>query len=256
MASIVDQDYSDYEHVVVDPGSSDGSREWLEENATPHMRVVTKKDRGPADGLNNGLADCSGDIFIYLNSDDELAPGALARIDALHSLHSEVDIIVGNGWTIDDVGNPIGHIRSDVFSPLRYALSVGNVLQQSTSFKFRLYNEGLRFNPDNKSMWDTELLFDAYSMGARFKNVSDDLSFFRLHHESITVSGRHNDEIRRHKDRLVIASHGLFVRNVCRPLSYACRALKKVKGLYLDVRQAPIFRGWPADSTELTRRSV
>jgi glycosyltransferase involved in cell wall biosynthesis len=245
ISSISKQGFSDYEHIIVDPGSTDGSRDWLqrEASANSRLRLVFKKDNGPADGLNNGLAACTGDIFLYLNSDDELAPGALAKVDALHQLHPDVDIIVGNGWTIDASDKPIKHIRSDVFTPVRYALSIGNVLQQSTSYKSRLFDRGLRFNPSNKSMWDTELLFDAFSMGARFKNVDEDLSFFRLHSESITVSGRHNAEIRKHRDRLVTAAQGHWFRSISKPLSYPCRAYKKAKGLYVATRKAATYSG-------------
>lgn len=239
--SVSDQGFADYEHIVVDPGSTDGSREWLKAKEGGQLKTMLKQDNGPAQGLNNGLGMCRGEIFLYLNSDDELAPGALKTIHELHQKHPDIDIIVGNGWTIDRAGSPIAFVRSDRFSPLRYALSVGNIMQQSTSFKRHLFERGLSFNDDNRSVWDTELLFDAHAMGAKFLNVDDCLGYFRLHPDSITVSQRHAKEIRDHQTRMVAAALGRPAVVWARPFSYACRAGKRLKNAYLDLRKSTSF---------------
>lgn len=207
------------------------------------MRVLFQPDDGPSQGLNNGVDACQGDIFMYLNSDDELAPGALQSVHELHQQHQAVDVIIGNGWTIDAEGNPIGYVRSDSFSPLRYSLSVGNVMQQSTSFKWRLFERGLRFNENNRSVWDTELLFDAYTLNANFINVEACIGYFRLHPDSITVSQRHAQDIRRHQHRMISDSVGVPMQMLAKPLSYFCRAGKKIRNTALSLRSAPVFPG-------------
>ncbi len=241
--SVTEQGFDDYEHIVVDPGSTDGSREWLATKQNSRLKAVLKPDTGPAQGLNNGLQMCRGEILVYLNSDDELAPGALQSIHELHEKYPDVDVIVGNGWTIDPASGPIGFVRSDRFTPLRYALAVGNIMQQSTSFKWHLFERGLSFNEDNRSVWDTELLFDAHAMGAKFMNVDECLGYFRLHPDSITVSQRHAKEIRIHQDRMVAYALGGRAVGWSLPLSYACRVGKKMKNTYRNLRQRPSFPG-------------
>jgi len=241
--SIRAQGFSDYEHIIVDPGSTDGSREWLTENESPRTRVIFQPDDGPSQGLNHGLSACRGEIFMYLNSDDELAPGALDAVNAVHEMHPQVDVVIGNGWTIDIEGKPIDYVRSDPFSPLRYSLSIGNIMQQSTSFKSRLFDAGLSFNESNKSVWDTELLFDAHSMNAKFMNVNACIGYFRLHPDSITVSQRHAQDIRNHQRRMISESLGPVVYSLNRPLSYFCRAGKKLRNTVLSLRSAPVFPG-------------
>lgn len=237
------QDFEDYEHIVVDAGSTDGSREWLEALDDDKLQLVFKKDSGPAQGLNNGLQVCSGEIFLYLNADDELAPAALATIDEIHALNPMADVVIGNGWTIDEKGLPIKFIRSDHFSPRRYAFSVGTVLQQATSLKYRLIDNGLRFNELNRYTWDTNLIFDALSSGSQFLHVDDTLGYFRLQPESITASGRYDAKIRSSVDALIANSLGARWQAVGRFCSLPARAIKYLVNSVWKAKKRPAFPG-------------
>ena len=64
--SVVEQDYADIEYIVVDPGSTDGSREIIERYRDRISTVILDPDDGPADGLNKGFAAATGDIFAYI----------------------------------------------------------------------------------------------------------------------------------------------------------------------------------------------
>ncbi|MDR6413290.1 glycosyltransferase [Pseudarthrobacter sulfonivorans] len=241
--SIESQDYDDYEHIIVDPGSSDGSREWLAANLNSKRRLVFEADSGPADGLNNGLAHCRGEIFIYLNADDELPPGALQRIDELHRQNAVFDVIIGNGWTIDHLGNPVKHVISDGFSPFRYALSVGTVLQQATSFKRAALGTDLVFNVRNRVNWDTEFLFDAAASNLSFTNVPDCLGFFRLQENSITVSGRFASQLKAKRQELTKHHSGRATYWVGQILSPITRCYKRARSIRAGMTSKPSFPG-------------
>lgn len=237
------QNFADYEHIVIDAGSSDGSREWLSSNSDEQTHLVFESDAGPSDGLNKGLLRSKGDVFLYINADDELAPEALARIDKLHSDHAGVDVVIGNGWTIDSLGNPVRHIRSDRFTPFRYASSVGTVLQQATSYKRGLIDNGIRFNLDNRVNWDTEFLFDAVSAGFKSLNVTDCLGYFRLQSNSITVSGRY-DELLFTKRRQLISQHaGTAQARIGLLVSPLARIGKRLRTAWWNRTQTPVFPG-------------
>ena len=75
MVSILEQDYDDIEYIIVDAGSTDGSRDIIERYRDRIAVVVLEPDEGPADGLNKGFARASGDIYGYLNADDAFLPG-------------------------------------------------------------------------------------------------------------------------------------------------------------------------------------
>lgn len=223
--SVEAQDYP-IEHVIVDPGSTDGSRELIREWAAedPDVVAIFERDAGPADGLNKGFRAISGDVWLYLNSDDELAPGAIEHIVRVHADQPQIDVLIGNGWTIGADGAPIRFVRSDRFSPARYAAGVGTVLQQATSFKRRVRGPETIFNQGNRYNWDTELLFDLYRGGATFSYTDEVLGYFRLQPESITMSGRHLSGLQAERDRLIssVPNYPLL-----RALSLPARALKR-----------------------------
>jgi glycosyltransferase involved in cell wall biosynthesis len=81
----------DYEHIVVDGQSADGTLEYL--RAQPDIYLVSEADSGMYDALNKGIALASGDIIGHLNSDEQYSrPGLLAAWDAL--LDHQVDAVM------------------------------------------------------------------------------------------------------------------------------------------------------------------
>ena len=60
-----------YEVVVVDDGSTDGTPDWLRQNATrfPHVRLIEQSHGGPAEGRNRGVDHAQGDVIVFIDSD-------------------------------------------------------------------------------------------------------------------------------------------------------------------------------------------
>src|ERR1035441_146572 len=75
--SVLQQNYPEFEHIVMDGGSTDGTLEILKEY--PHLLWTSGRDEGLYDAMNKGVARGSGDLEVILNSDDCFRPGALAR---------------------------------------------------------------------------------------------------------------------------------------------------------------------------------
>src|ERR1700761_7428026 len=91
--SVLEQDYGDIEYIVVDPGSTDGSREILERYRDRITKLILDPDDGPADGLNHGLAAATGEIFAYINADDMLLPGAVREAIGAFAKYPGADVI-------------------------------------------------------------------------------------------------------------------------------------------------------------------
>jgi glycosyltransferase involved in cell wall biosynthesis len=72
--SVLAQNEPDFEHLVFDNCSTDGSLEVLRKY--PHVRWVSEPDRGQSHALNKGFAAARGQVICWLNSDDAYAPGA------------------------------------------------------------------------------------------------------------------------------------------------------------------------------------
>src|SRR5208282_5630994 len=89
--SVLEQKYSGLEYIVVDPGSSDQSREVIARFGAQISRILLAPDDGPADGLNHGFERARGEIFGYINADDRLAPNCLHKVARFFESHPEVD---------------------------------------------------------------------------------------------------------------------------------------------------------------------
>lgn len=81
--SVLEQQGVEVELIVMDPGSTDGSRELLhrlKEEFGQRLVLCFEPDKGQSDAINKGMARARGRVLAWLNSDDRLHPGALAAV--------------------------------------------------------------------------------------------------------------------------------------------------------------------------------
>ncbi len=76
--SVLAQTWTDWELIVVDDGSTDGSADLVEAIADPRVRLARQSNRGAAAARNHGLSLCRGRWITFLDSDDEWLPNFLA----------------------------------------------------------------------------------------------------------------------------------------------------------------------------------
>ena len=188
IASVLDQGYPNLDYIVVDPGSTDGSREIVAKFGD-RLTTILDPDDGPADGLNRGFARATGEIFGFINADDLLLPGALAHV-AAHFAEPLVDVICGNGVMIDGAGVMTRPLETSRFSRAAFGHGAMTFVQQANFFRRGAFEQVGGFNAANRTCWDAELLVDMAVAGARIVNVPDRLGAFRLYGETITGSGR------------------------------------------------------------------
>ena len=184
------QNHSDLEYIVVDPGSTDGSRELLRSYGEQISRFIFEPDQGAADGLNKGFDNATGEIFGFLNADDFLLPGALHRVSEFFKSHPQCDIVMGNGNVVDAHGQNLRHVRARDFTVGRYLYGGTRWLQQATFFRREAFLRSPRFNAENRTSWDGELFVLMANMGATVGYIDADLAAFRIHDASISGTGR------------------------------------------------------------------
>lgn len=186
--SVLDQDYSNIEYIVADPGSTDGSREIIEHYRPRIAKVLLEPDAGPADGLNRGFAVATGDIFSFLNSDDILYPHAVAAAVQSFLEDSSLDVVSGHAKVIGPDDRVLRRTYSDRMSVIRYLYSSVALIQPSTFFRKSAYQRTPGFNIENRATWDGELFFGMAQAGCKFGRSDDIWSGYRLHEQSITAS--------------------------------------------------------------------
>ncbi len=92
--SVLSQDYDNWEHIIVDGGSTDGTLEILKKY--PHLKWVSEQDKGQSDAMNKGFQMSTGDIIGYLNADDMYYNTVFGQVITQFDINKEIDFIVGN----------------------------------------------------------------------------------------------------------------------------------------------------------------
>ena len=211
--SVISQEYKDIEYIVVDPGSTDGSRDLIERYRDKISRVIYDPDKGPADGLNKGFSLAQGDIYGFLNADDFLLPGALAKVVGYFQDHPDVDIVSGHANIVAEDGRIIRRAYSEPFNLRRYAFGCSITMQPSTFIRSRAFKKTNGFNSSNHSNWDGELWVDMAIAGCQFEVMDEFLSAYRLQPNSITSSTRLDSVIKEYRQRIFTKIIGRPYRN-------------------------------------------
>jgi glycosyltransferase involved in cell wall biosynthesis len=199
--SVLTQDYPDVEYIVVDPGSTDGSRRIIERYRDRIDHVIFEPDEGPADGLNRGFSVATGEIYGFLNSDDCLLEGALSSVSKIFQERPNVDVVSGHGYVIDKKGHVIRKVFSDSYSLYRDAYGQSILIQPSSFFSSRSFRKAGGFNIENHSNWDGELFYRIAMNGGCFALVNEFWSGYRLYPDSITGSASMDAKIRAYGSR-------------------------------------------------------
>jgi glycosyltransferase involved in cell wall biosynthesis len=160
LASVWGQGQVQAELIIVDGGSTDGSREWLESQRGRIATLVSEPDRGVYDAMNKGVALAHGEWVLFLGADDRLA-GDTVLIETVHWLKkNEADIAVGEA-AYDD-----GRIYK--LSSRVNPLARNFVHHQATFYRRTLFSGYGNFDPTlvimadyefNLRLWTKHLLF-------------------------------------------------------------------------------------------------
>jgi len=104
--SIFNQTYQDFEYIVIDGGSKDGSKEVIEKHSNKISHWVSESDNGIYNAMNKGILSANGEYLLFINSGDELYNNTILEI-AVEYLHT-YDIVTGNLNIISEKDNYIG----------------------------------------------------------------------------------------------------------------------------------------------------
>jgi glycosyltransferase involved in cell wall biosynthesis len=191
----------DLECIVVDGGSTDGSREIIAAhaaNADVEVKWSSEPDNGQGDAINRGLLRASGDVLAYLNSDDCYAAGALENVSAAFNAQPDLLWLTGDCVLIDENGAEIqkavrAYRRAWLRRYSRKRLTMLNFIAQPATFWRReamaragVFDTGLHYTMD----YDYWLRLSA--LGAP-RYVDIPLAQFRIHHASKS-GGRYKEQ--------------------------------------------------------------
>jgi glycosyltransferase involved in cell wall biosynthesis len=103
--SLCNQSYGNFEHIVVDGGSTDGTLDILRKYADLYpLRWISERDNGQSDAINKGMRMASGRILAYLNADDFYYPETLSRVVEFFSANPDKGFMFGRCNVINSDG--------------------------------------------------------------------------------------------------------------------------------------------------------
>ena len=226
MDSILTQTDCELEYIVVDAGSTDGSRELIESYGDQVIKVF-ERDDGPADGLNKGFARATGDVYGFINSDDYLLPSALRRVTEFFLLHPHNAFMTGHGFTEDECARRTC-VRPGVLTTQTMLHRAAVMFQQTTFFSAEQFKKVGGFNKQNRTCWDYELFLNFLQNHAKHHVLRENLAVFRLYRGSISGSGRLEAQYFKELDNLFIKHTGRSRSSIDQLLSVFLRVKREL----------------------------
>jgi glycosyltransferase involved in cell wall biosynthesis len=211
-ASVADQQGVQHEHIVQDAGTGPELENWA--RAVPGISLYVEKDEGMYDAINRGLRKASGKICSYLNCDEQLLPGALARVASFFNRYPDVDVLFGDAILIDSRGNPISYRRTVLpdFSHVRYAHL--NTPTCATFFQRRLLDRGFFFDPKWKAIGDQVWMERLLLANVRMTTSPEPLAVFTFTGENLGSTTASAEEAERRRGSVLFMTRWLKMRAV------------------------------------------
>ena len=186
--SVVDQDYRNFDYLVMDGGSTDGSLDALR-GFGDQIRWISAKDNGQADAVRRGFEQTEGEILAWLNSDDVFAPGAFEAVAEFFAAHPEIDVVYGGADYIDADGRHISRcVHIEPFSKHRLFYYSDFMVQPATFFRRSAYQAVGGIDPELHYALD----YDLWLKMARehsFAHLPRQLASFRWLADNKTATG-------------------------------------------------------------------
>lgn len=134
ITSVLNQNYENIEYIIVDGGSTDGTVQIIEKYASKLAYCVSEKDDGQSQALNKGFAKATGDIYGWLNADEEYLPGTLEKVANCFKQDKDLDLVFGYRIHCDKNGIQQYVRRYPSIHPLNYMLYAARVLPSDATF--------------------------------------------------------------------------------------------------------------------------
>ena len=176
VSSVFDQSWKDFEYIIIDGGSTDGSVEYIKKNEGKIDPWISEPDNGVYHAMNKGINKANGEYLIFLNSGDHFFNNSVLEKN-LEFLKNE-DIIYSNLQVVSNNKT----FTKEYPDKLSFSYFVKDTLPHPATFikkeafeKTNLYNESLKITADWKFVIDAICKYNL-----TYKKVNATFSVFYL----------------------------------------------------------------------------
>lgn len=159
--SIISQTYHNFEWIIIDGGSSDGSKELLEQYKDYLAYWCSEPDDGVYNAMNKGIAVSKGSYLVFMNSGDTFCNKDVLK-NTVPFLGS-ADILYGDWYQVYDTYSELKHLNIDnLYKTLRFQnICHQAMFTKATLLKQNGYDESMRLLADWKRC--TEFALSGYA---------------------------------------------------------------------------------------------
>lgn len=154
--SVVSQSFSDYEYIVIDGGSKDGSKDVIEDFADRIAYWVSEPDSGIYNAMNKGVSKASGEYCLFLNSGDVLHSNNV--LEQIAAVGLDTDLLIGK----------VRYLNTGQLSSLPDVLTMKHFYSRSlphpSTFMKRTIFESLHYDESFRIVSDWKLFIEVVIM--------------------------------------------------------------------------------------------
>lgn len=154
--SVVNQTFTDFEYIIIDGGSEDGSVEVIKDYSDKITYWISERDKGIYNGMNKGIAQAKGTYINFMNSGDVFYSNDI--LEKVNELMDGSDFIIGKDYNQDpnngETFTTILPTRISMAAFYMWTLPHQSAFIRRTLFKNAPYDESLRIVADWKFYLD------------------------------------------------------------------------------------------------------
>ena len=139
MESVFAQTFTDYEYIIIDGASTDGSKELIKKNQNKLVYWISEKDSGVYFAMNKGILKAKGELCMFLNSGDYLCDSDVLKNSMELANKKRGDIYYGNMIIELEKGKPVTKKHAKEIT--REILENETINHQASFIKTRLFKE-------------------------------------------------------------------------------------------------------------------
>lgn len=186
--SVVNQDYADFEYIIIDGGSTDESIEIVEKYSSRIASWASEPDNGIYHAMNKGIRKSTGEYLLFLNSGDWFAHNNV--ISEVFKDSPQEDIVYGNVFYVTKQGTAERQIPPNDKTITLYDLIYSGINHQATFIHRRLFKEGL-YDENFKVFSDWKFLIEQIVFkGCSLRYINVDIAYYNLEGISSDVNNK------------------------------------------------------------------